>query len=68
MAVWNIKVNELVRELRRRTIGLKNSMDERRQVVKLHDSRFCVAEGYFRSNRVDDLVRQERMTESAHAE
>ena len=35
MADWNVKVNELVRELRRRTIGLKNSVDERRQVVNV---------------------------------
>ncbi|MEP1471151.1 MAG: FHA domain-containing protein [Halieaceae bacterium] len=174
MADWNIKVNELVRELRRRTIGLKNSVDERRQVVnvapindrrqserfvskpaptdyqwiltaesgplegmryavtapivvgndddcdltliapqvslhhtrftlekhrlyvedmgsiqgtllngelvtdkqplhhgdlvKLHDSRFRVAEGYFRSNSLDNLLRQERTASSAVAE
>lgn len=174
MADWNVRVNELVRELRRRTIGLKNSVDERRQVVnvapindrrqselfvskpaptdyqwiltaesgplegmryavtapivvgndddcdltliapqvslhhtrftlekhrlyvedmgsiqgtllngepvndkqplhhgdvvKLHDSRFRVAEGYFRSNSVDNLVRHERATASVVGE
>ena len=35
MADWNIKVTELVRELRRRTARLKGSIDERRQVVNV---------------------------------